>query len=83
MDHPFILPLRGVAQDKRIVYMFIDYMPCGDLMGILTKFQNLPLDHAVFYAAQIVSAFDYLHSKEYIFRDLKPENVLVRNDGFL
>lgn len=38
LDHPFILPLRAVAQDKRIVFMYIDFMPCGDLMGVVNKF---------------------------------------------
>lgn len=44
LDHPFILKLNGVAQDKRIVYMFTDYMPSGDLMGVLNDLDKLSLD---------------------------------------
>jgi protein kinase A len=51
LDHPFILKLNGVAQDKRIVYMFTDFMPCGDLMGILNHFDKLDIEKTVFYAA--------------------------------
>ena len=40
LDHPFILKLNGVAQDKRIVYMYTDYLPSGDLMGILNEFDK-------------------------------------------
>ena len=49
-DHPFILPLRAVAQDKRIIFMFIDFMPCGDLMGVVSKFEKLSLELTRFYA---------------------------------
>jgi len=51
LDHPFILKLNGVAQDKRIVYMFTDFMPCGDLMGILNHFDKLDIEKTAFYAA--------------------------------
>lgn len=51
LNHPFILKLNGVAQDKRIVYMYTDFLPCGDLMRIINKFNKLNLEHAKFYAA--------------------------------
>jgi len=82
-DHPFILPLRAVAQDKRIIFMYIDFMPCGDLMGVVSKFEKLSLELTRFYAGQVCLAFEYLHHKDMIFRDLKPENVLVSIDGYL
>ena len=51
LDHPFILPLRVVSQDKRAVYMFIDLMPCGDLMGVVNHFTKLDLKLGTFYVA--------------------------------
>ncbi len=36
-----------------------------------------------FYAAQITSIFEYLHSKNVVYRDLKPENLLIATDGYL
>jgi len=77
LNHPFILDLKGVSQDKRIVYMFFDFHSCGDLMNVLNKFTKLEPDHARFYAAQITSCLEYLHSKNLVYRDLKPENVLI------
>jgi serine/threonine protein kinase len=38
LDHPLILKMRGVAQDKRIIYMFVDYIESGDLMKVLNRF---------------------------------------------
>ena len=77
LNHPFILKLNGISQDQRIMYMFIDFMKAGDLMKVLNKFKQLEPGHAMFYAAQIVLCFEYMHSKNLVFRDLKPENVLV------
>ena len=63
--------------------MFIEYMQCGDLMGVINNFSQLPIPHATFYAAQIVLVMEYLHGKNLIYRDLKPENVLVNTNGYL
>lgn len=83
LDHPFILPMRGVSQDKRCVFMYIDLMPCGDLMGVINEFESLDVKLASFYGAQVVTALEYMHGRDFIFRDLKPENVLVSMDGYL
>ena len=50
-DHPFVLDLRGVAQDNRILYMFLDFMPHGDLMKVITNFTKLDRSKAQFYLA--------------------------------
>lgn len=51
LDHPMILKLNGVAQDKRVIYMFVEYMQCGDLMKVINKFTKLDPNHAKFYTA--------------------------------
>jgi protein kinase A len=83
LDHPMILKMNGVSQDKRIVFMYLEFMKGGDLMSIVNKFEKLELNHARFYIAQIVLCFEYLHNKHLIFRDLKPENVLIASNGYI
>ena len=77
LDHPFILKLNGVSQDKRMVYMFTEYMMCGDLMATVNKFTKLSANHTRFYTAQIIECFEFMHERDFIYRDLKPENVLL------
>lgn len=43
----------------------------------------MPLDIARFYAAQVVMTYSYLHGKDCIYRDMKPENILMNNDGYI
>ena len=51
LNHPMILKMNGVSQDKRIVYMYLEFMQCGDLMGVVNKFKKLEVNHARFYFA--------------------------------
>lgn len=83
LDHPFVLKMKGLAQDKRMVYLYLEHVEGGDLMGILNKFKKLQPEYARFYIGQIVMCLDYLHSSGLIYRDLKPENVLISKNGYI
>lgn len=52
-------------------------------MNVINKFTQLDVNHARFYTAQIVSCLEYLHGKNLVYRDLKPENVLLQDSGYL
>jgi serine/threonine protein kinase len=58
-------------------------MKGGDLIGVINKFKKIPTDMARFYIGQVVLALGYLHSKNLLYRDLKPENMLVCNNGYI
>ena len=83
MHHPFICNLHGLYQDSRNLYMLEDFLQFGELLNVLKKFKRLDGNMTRFYAAQIVEVFEHIHSMDLIYRDLKPENVLLMNNGYV
>ena len=61
--------------------MILDYCSGGDLARILAKERRFTEDRARIYTAEILLAIQYLHKRDIIFRDLKPDNVVVDAEG--
>jgi len=83
MKHPFILALVQTYQDAGELYMLIELALGGELFTLLAKRAPLFDSPARFYAASVVSMFSYMHSLKVIYRDLKPENLLLDKEGYL
>eukprot|EP01017_Pseudomicrothorax_dubius_P046201 TRINITY_DN8106_c0_g1_i2.p1 TRINITY_DN8106_c0_g1~~TRINITY_DN8106_c0_g1_i2.p1 ORF type:complete len:289 (-),score=94.62 TRINITY_DN8106_c0_g1_i2:331-1197(-) len=83
INHPFIVNLEGFCQDDRYLYLVLEFISGGELFTYLRSVGRLDPPHAAFYGAQVASMFEYLHSKNIIYRDLKPENLLIHEDGYL
>ncbi|KAL7421609.1 cAMP-dependent protein kinase catalytic subunit [Cryptotrichosporon argae] len=81
--HPFLVNLWGTFQDVSNLYMVMDFVAGGELFSLLRKSQRFPNSVAKFYAAEVALALDYLHSLNIIYRDLKPENLLLGADGHI
>ncbi|XP_042484912.1 serine/threonine-protein kinase D6PKL1-like [Macadamia integrifolia] len=85
LDHPFLPTLYTHFETDRFSCLVMEYCPGGDLH---TLRQRQPGKHfseyaARFYAAEVLLALEYLHMLGVVYRDLKPENVLVRDDGHI
>ncbi|XP_059301688.1 serine/threonine-protein kinase D6PK-like [Lycium ferocissimum] len=85
LDHPFLPTLYAHFETDRFSCLVMEYCPGGDLY---TLRQRQPGKHfseyaARFYAAEVLLALEYLHMLGVLYRDLKPENVLVRDDGHI
>ena len=63
--------------------MVMDYAPGGDLMGLLISKGRFPENVSKFYVAELLCAFHDLHRNRIIYRDGKPDNVLITGDGHL
>ncbi|KAM0483201.1 hypothetical protein ACHAPX_002650 [Trichoderma viride] len=83
VKHPFLITLWGTFQDWKNLYMVMDFVEGGELFSLLRKSGRFPNPVAKFYAAEATLALEYLHSKNIIYRDLKPENLLLDRHGHL
>ncbi|XP_031129725.1 protein kinase PINOID-like [Ipomoea triloba] len=85
LDHPFLPTLYAEFQAAQFSCVVMEYCSGGDLHSLRHKQPNkrFSLTSARFYAAEVLVALEYLHMLGIIYRDLKPENVLVRSDGHI
>nr|AML77696.1 putative LOV domain-containing protein [Bixa orellana] len=83
LDHPFLPALYASFQTKTHICLITDYCPGGELFVLLDRqpLKVLKEDAVRFYAAEVVVALEYLHCQGIIYRDLKPENVLLQSSG--
>ncbi|KAH7491168.1 hypothetical protein KRP22_011313 [Phytophthora ramorum] len=81
--HPFIVGLNYAFQTSEKLYFVLDYCAGGELFFHLGKVQRFPEHRARFYAAEITLAIEYVHNLDVIYRDLKPENVLLDENGHI
>jgi len=83
VKHPFIVGLKYAFQSKDKLYFVLDYCAGGELFFHLGKLGKFPEPRACFYTAEIVLAISYVHNLGIIYRDLKPENVLLDAKGHI
>ena len=82
-NHPFLVKLVGFCQNPSYLYFGMEFVAGGDLFTYLRKTGKFDNSQSMLFAAQIVLMFEYLHSMDIVYRDLKPENLLIHADGYL
>merc|ERR1719447_1108980 len=83
MNCDFLVNLRATYKDKLRVYLLLDVCLGGELFTILRRHRYFDDKTARFMAACVVEAFGYMHSLNVIYRDLKPENLVLDSTGYL
>ncbi|KAG0033254.1 hypothetical protein BGZ81_009005 [Podila clonocystis] len=82
-DSPFVVNLYFSFQSKEYLYLVMEYLNGGDCMALIKAIVRLPEDWARNYLAEVVLGLEYLHNTGVVHRDLKPDNLLIDQNGHL
>lgn len=83
LRHPFIVNLYATFHDRTHLFMLMEYAIGGELFSYLRRAGRFCLQTTQFYVAEIVLALEYLHAYGIVYRDLKPENLLLDARGHI
>ncbi|TFL00509.1 kinase-like domain-containing protein [Pterulicium gracile] len=82
-DSPWVVQLFYSFQDPINLYLVMEFLPGGDLMTMLIKYDTFSEDVTRFYIAECVLAIQAVHDLGFIHRDIKPDNILIDKDGHI
>ncbi|KAJ0395719.1 hypothetical protein P43SY_006367 [Pythium insidiosum] len=83
LQHPFLAKFFGSFQTPNHVHLVLEYVPGGELFRRLHQVGRFSNDETKFYATELVAFVESCHQQRYMYRDLKPENVLLDADGHI
>jgi len=81
--HPFIVQLHGACMDDTYLYLCLEALLGGEMYHLIERECPMKADIARNYFIMVASAVEFLHSKQIIYRDLKPENMMLGADGYI
>lgn len=82
-DSPWVVSLYYSFQDAQYLYLIMEFLPGGDLMTMLIKYDVFSEDITRFYIAECVLAIEAIHKLGFIHRDIKPDNILIDKTGHI
>ncbi|EIN10639.1 kinase-like protein [Punctularia strigosozonata HHB-11173 SS5] len=82
-NSPWVVQLFYSFQDPVYLYLIMEFLPGGDLMTMLIKYDTFSEDVTRFYMAECVLAIEAVHNLGFIHRDIKPDNILIDKDGHI
>jgi len=83
LQHPFMVRLFQTFKDNDRLYFLLEPSLGGELFSLLREKTFFDEDTSRFYAGHVVLTFEYMHSFNFVYRDLKPENLLVDSTGYI
>ena len=83
IDHPFIMKMVKYLKNDRYIFFINEYIKGKELWEVIRDIGLLNKEQTQYYGGSILLAIDYLHKQKIIYRDIKPENVMVSVKGYI
>jgi len=83
IDHPFIMKMVKYLKNESYIFFINEYIKGKELWEVIRDIGLLNKEQTQFYGGSILIAIDYLHKQKIIYRDIKPENVMVNVKGYI
>lgn len=81
LNHPNIVKLYKVYETDSHIHMLLEYLPCGDLYKRLNDVKKFREEEALMLVKSLIETVDYLHSMNFVHRDIKLENIVMTSEG--
>mmetsp|Transcript_2149 Transcript_2149/g.4689 ORF Transcript_2149/g.4689 Transcript_2149/m.4689 type:complete len:374 (+) Transcript_2149:1216-2337(+) len=82
LNHPCIVECHQAFQDKKYIFFLLGLLPGGDILHLLQKYEKFPESWVRFYCGTVILVFEYIHQQKIAYRDLKPENLVLDENGY-
>lgn len=82
-NHPFLVKAHYTFQTETKIFIILDYIPGGEIFSRIKDEGRFSVERAKLYAAEILLGIEHLHKHGLIYRDLKPENLMIDEDGHI
>ncbi len=82
LNHPNIVGIYELLQDHQNIYLVMEYIPGHtSIRDLIKRFKSIPEELVIIILISVVKGLMYIHSKEFIHRDMKPDNILVYTEA--
>ena len=83
VDHPFIMKMVKYLKNENFIFFVMEYIKGKELWEVIREIGLLNKEQTQFYGGSMLLALNYLHKKKIIYRDIKPENIMVNDMGYI